>query len=115
MKRLIAIAVAVGVLAAFSGLSATAADGPTITQFRHLQRDVNRLENRVNGLQNQVNSMKGDVNDLLNDVFGCTFPGDPLVSFVDGSFGYVLYYDFLCTSTAKPNQPGRQPVQRAQS
>jgi hypothetical protein len=50
-----------------------------------------------------VRALNGDVNVLFNDVFGCTFPGDPLVQFDDGSFAYVLYYDVLCTTAANPD------------
>lgn len=115
MKRIIVIAVAAVSLLAVTGIGATAASGPTITQFRHLQRDVNRLENQVGGLQTQVNDMKRDVADLLYDVFVCQFPGDPLVSFTDGSFGYSYYYDAACVSTLSPSKPGIQRVQRART
>jgi uncharacterized protein YoxC len=113
MKRLIVLVVAVAAMFALVPVVASATSSPTLTQFRALQRQVNRLQGQVNGLQTDVRNLNGDVNSLWNDVFGCTFPGDPLVSFSDGSFGYVLYYDYLCTSTAKPNQPGRQPATRA--
>jgi outer membrane murein-binding lipoprotein Lpp len=113
MKRTIAVAVAIAAVLVVTGVGATATSSPTLTQFRALQRQVGRLDNQVDGLQNQVNTMKRDVQDLLIDVFGCTFPGDPLVSFSDGSYAYVLYYDVLCTSAIKPSGPGRQPAARA--
>ena len=116
MKRLVAVLAVVAVFAAFSGITATAADGPSITQFRHLQRQVNRLDNQVASLQGDVRNLKLDVNDLLYDVFVCTFPGDPLSSFTDGSYAYSLYYDYNCTATfgpdAKPDTAGLDRVQR---
>jgi hypothetical protein len=115
MKRIILIAVAAVSVLAVTGIGATAADGPSITQFRHLQRDVNRLESRVSGLQTQVNDMKRDVGDLLYDVFVCQFPGDPIVAFTDGSYGYSYYYDAACVSTQSPSKPGIQTVERART
>jgi hypothetical protein len=112
MKRMFAVGAIAVMFAAFSGLTATASDGPSITQFRHLQRQVNGLERKVSDLQGDVRSLNQDVNTLWNDVFVCTFPGDPLVPFSDGSLGYVLYYDYLCTSTAQPGsaKPGTDRV-----
>jgi len=114
MKRLIVVVVAIAaMLALVPVVGATATSSPTLVQFRALQRQVTRLDNQVDGLQGQLNSVKVDVRDLLVDVFGCTFPGDPLVSFTDGTQAYVLYYDVFCTSAYKPSGPGRQPAARA--
>jgi hypothetical protein len=113
MRKSITTLVAVLILSAsllFIGTSASAID-----PVKALTRKVNRLEGRVTRLEGDIRSMKIDVNDLLYDVFNCTFPGDPLVGFVDGSFGYVLYYDSFCTLAGTPSKPadgGLAKVQR---
>jgi H+/gluconate symporter-like permease len=52
MKKLLAIAVVTVVLAVLTFSNATAASGPTLAQFRRLQRQVNRVEALANRLNN---------------------------------------------------------------
>jgi hypothetical protein len=118
MKRVLTIGAILATFAggiattALTGPAATASDGPSITQFRHLQRQVNRLDGQVSRLQGDVSGLKADVRDLLYDVFVCQFPGDPLTTFTDGSLAYVLYYDYNCTATFGPSQPDKPGLDR---
>jgi len=52
MKRALAGIVLIVSLLLVMELSATATDGPTMTQFRALQRQVNRIDSRVTYLNN---------------------------------------------------------------
>lgn len=45
-------------LVLIAGAAADAASGPTLSQFRRLQREVNRLQNRVDSLDSRISSLE---------------------------------------------------------
>lgn len=98
MKRLlVAGLVALNLVALVAAFSAPA--GATHS-LPHLIRQVNRLESNVADLKRDVRSLRQDLNVVVFDLFVCTFPGDPLTTFTDGSQGYSLYYDPACLGSA---------------
>jgi type II secretory pathway pseudopilin PulG len=59
MKRTIVSVVLLAIVSVLiAGTAVTAADGPTLSQFRQLKRQVNRIENQVELLQDQVAQLK---------------------------------------------------------